>query len=519
MKKPSHCDIGGRQFALNITSNIVSLTLNTVLGIFMVPYIIRHLGVAGYGLYPLLMTYYMGFMLVVSAFNSTVSRFLLVNLEEGQLSKAKALFSASCFAAGGVCLFVSPVLATLAWFSPKFFNFEGSPQDVRLLFFFGLFSSLAMVLEGLFGSFAFAKNRLDLRNLAVIISRLVFILVVVGYFNLGGASVWQLGLGMMLGAVASLATSIIQWRILTPEIVLDLKSTNYTSILPLLGMCGWIVLNNIGSVLFLQVEMTVVNIFFGATDSGRYGSVLQLSSFVRSIAGSVAVVFTPAVVAYFAVGNLKYITSLQKRAVRIMGLCLALPIGILMGLARQFLSIWLGPSFGDISSLFVVMLFHLPINLAVLPLFAIQTALNRVRVPGLVTLGLGLLNVTLSVAAASSNALGLMGVALAGALVLTLKNLFFTPLYSARIQKVPWWTFFLPVCRSLTSTIFVTVMAYTMGKFVCIDSWPRLLMASACIASVYVPFIFFIDLNDLERKELSQKAFQYLKLGSYRIKG
>ena len=105
-----------------------------------------------------------------------------------------------------------------------------------------------------------------------------------------------------------------------------------------------------------------------------------------------------------------------------MGMGMALPIGLMCGFAPSLLSLWLGPEFVELVPLLWLMLFHLVINLSVLPLFYINVATNSVKLPGWVTLVMGIGNLCLAIALPLLFGWGYYGVAAAGAIALTLKN-------------------------------------------------------------------------------------------------
>ena len=62
---------------------------------------------------------------------------------------------------------------------------------------------------------------------------------------------------------------------------------------------------------------------------------------------------------------------------------------------------------------------------------------NRVKVPGLVTLLIGLLHLLLALLLAGVFGWGVYGLAAAGALSLSVRHLLFTPLYGAKILNRP----------------------------------------------------------------------------------
>jgi peptidoglycan biosynthesis protein MviN/MurJ (putative lipid II flippase) len=182
-----------------------------------------------------------------------------------------------------------------------------------------------------------------------------------------------------------------------------------------------------------------------------------------------------------------------------MGLIIALPIGLICGLAKPLLILWLGPSYADLSWLVVVLVSHLCINIAVVPLFSIQASTNHVRLPGILTLVMGLVNTGLAVALAMWSGWGYISIAIAGAIVLTAKNAIFTPLYNARILHLPWWTFMVKLFTSTLATLLVGATAYWVSLTWTPTNWLQLGSVAATIGGIYVVAAYFLGLGSSER--------------------
>jgi O-antigen/teichoic acid export membrane protein len=182
-----------------------------------------------------------------------------------------------------------------------------------------------------------------------------------------------------------------------------------------------------------------------------------------------------------------------------MGLIIAFPIGLICGLAIPLLRVWLGPSYSDLSWLLLLLVSHLCINLAVVPLFSIQTATNHVRVPGILTLVMGILNVVLAVALAKWSGWGYISIAIAGAIVLTAKNAIFTPLYNARILRLPWWTFLRSLVTSFLATLLIATAAYWISLSFTFSNWLQLGLTAVTIGGIYVIAAYNLGLGNTER--------------------
>ena len=106
------------------------------------------------------------------------------------------------------------------------------------------------------------------------------------------------------------------------------------------------------------------------------------------------------------------------------------------GFSEPLLRLYPGPEFSGFGPLLFLMAAHLCINVAVLPLLGLQLAANRVKTLALVTIVMGLANLGLALLLAGPAGWGLYGIAAAGAIMLTAKNVCFTP----PTQRNPWQT-------------------------------------------------------------------------------
>jgi membrane protein EpsK len=181
------------------------------------------------------------------------------------------------------------------------------------------------------------------------------------------------------------------------------------------------------------------------------------------------------------------IVKYSRSTVRAMGLLTALPIGLVCGMSRPLLSVWLGPKFAEFAPLLSLMTVHLCVNVAYNPLLSIAMATNNVKVPGLVQIGLGAVNLGMALLMTGPLHWGLYGIAGASAVVLTFKNAVFTPIYAAHLLGRPWYTFM----RETLPTMGLTLLIAAVGQFITHFLWhsynlKSLVGIGSAIASVYI---------------------------------
>jgi membrane protein EpsK len=489
-----------QQFVINAGSNVGTFFLNFLFNLWFIPYVIGHLGIAAYGLVPLTTTLISYFELLTLSLNDALGRFLAIDLKQGQYSSANRTFNTAFFASLMLVGLGIPLTLGLVWATPYLFNVPpGQENETQWLFTLAMLAFMVTSVGSNFAVSSWARNRFDLRNGLTIASRVVQVGLVVLSFSLFGAQLRHVGLGLLGAAIVSLAGSVILWRYLTPQLHVRAKAFDRSLLRQLTGMSGWMVINQIGSLFFLQIDLIVVNRFFGPEMGGKYGAVLLLSTYLRTMASMLVGVLTPTILAKYAEKDWKGMNRISQQAVKFLGMAMAIPIGLLCGFSRPLLSIWLGPSFQDVAPLLIFLSFHLCINLAVTPLFSIQVAFNKVRWPGLVTFIIGVVNLVLAIALAKWGNWGALGIAVAGGLALTLKNTFFTSIYSAVIQKLPWWSFLPSIFPGIVGTIAVGFLAYAITQVLIVDSWLQLAVVSLVVSGLYCGVAYAVGLKQEER--------------------
>jgi len=264
-------------------------------------------------------------------------------------------------------------------------------------------------------------------------------------------------------------------------------------------MGWWVIVNHVGSVLFLSIDLIVVNTLFGAIKGGEYAIALQWVVLLRAIATTISGVLTPIVLTYYAKEQTDKLVKVSRSAVKLMGLAMALPIGLVCGFAPVLLSVWVGSEFSFLAPLMVVLTGHLAINLAVMPLFSINVAFNRVKIPGVLTLLMGVCNLLLAIILSLYSGLDYYGVAIAAAIILTLKNAFFTPWYATYILGISKHTFTSAMLPGIIATIFIGGSAVAISLILPVTSFLPLVIAGGVLAVIYLVITWLIGFDEFER--------------------
>jgi membrane protein EpsK len=309
----------------------------------------------------------------------------------------------------------------------------------------------------------------------------------------------------------SFIASVYIFKKLEPNIKISFRKFDIIKFKEIFSSSIWNSFGWIGTILFLQIDLMVANWNLGPRLAGEYSAVLQLSTILRTFAGVITSIFTPTIVALYATKKIKELVRYSNDAVNLTGLLISLPIGLICGLGGVFLSIWIDPSFIKYQGLLSLLTIHLSVNLSVQSLFAVQTAVNKVKIPAIVTVIMGVMNLGLALLFSGPIGMGAWGIALAGAIVLTTKNLVFTPIYVALITNQPYYTYFKGVIRPIVATCGIAGVGYLVQNTVDINNWYSFFIVCIVLSALYVIVVYLFLLNKEERAMCVKIAKSFVK--------
>ena len=502
------------KFSHNFLATGLTFGAHILLGMWYVRMLVLRLGPEQYGIVPLVVSL-MGYLAITTiALNTSIGRHMTACLAHGDLDRASRIGGT---ALTGILLLALPVMVAgvLAYcFLPDLIRIPtGTEADARLFFAFCLGGFLLTQISIPFGTATFCTNRLDWRAW---VDLLVYVIRTVGAFALlalFGNRLWLVGLAIAVAAGVQLGVQYRLWRRLLPGIACRAGIFDAGVFKDVFSTGSWITVNAAGALLFLSTDLIIINRMLGPREAGMYAPVLVLSQVTRAIAGSLGNLFTPKITRLFAEKDLGGLQSYVVQSTRFLGILMGIPIGLLCALSEDFLALWMGPLFASRWPLVWLLVGHLCVNLSVYPQQAVQTAANRVKIPALVTLGMGLFHIGFAILLAGPLGLGSLGVALSGALVLTAKNAVFTPAYNMRILDISARRAYAGMQGSLltaAATIGITAGVHALLPF---TGWIRFAAAGALGALFALAATFAFLLSPREKGEIRRLVRKIVRQG------
>ena len=488
------------QTVRNILSNIAFVFVDILFSLWYTPFLIGKLGRELFGFIPLANSVTSYFSVLTQSLNISIGRHITVELSRGETDRANKLFNTNLIVTLLLISAAIPLGVVLVFMAPVFFKIPaGRERDVQLLFTALVAAFLLTTLRINFSVATFVRNRFDLRNIYSLGARIAQILCILVLFQLDRPSLFYVGLGASCAALFNLAGDYYLWKLLLPELKIHWRDFRKKDLRLIFNSGALTFIYQIGFILF-NIEMLIANRILDLHLAGMYAALLTIPKNLRIISSAIGGVWGPSILAKYGRSDQRGIDSIVLGSIKLIGLTMALPIGLICGLAVPFLTVWLGPDFQALGWVLAAMVFPLSTNLIVEPFFNINISLNKLKVPALVTCGAGLLNLLLAVLLAPRY--GVIGIVAAGALTLTLNYSFFIPIYTARIMDLPWWRYFLCLGAVSLAALGVAVASYLLSDVFSLTSYFRLIAAGGLVSVVYLTAAYFWGLSAVEKELL-----------------
>ena len=484
----------------NVSSNVLLVIVISLIGFWMTPYLIRHMGVAVWSMVPLMTSVVSYFGLLTSGIASSIWRFVGIHLKKGDEEGGNIYFNSAFFGMVFLFLFLSVIVVILSFFLQKIFQIpDGNEFAVGVLLIFISLSTFLSVLSNSFFVSTLVKHRFDLCNLARIISRFFRVGLMVFCFTYFGASLVYVGLSYLGMTLLLLIFSILLSRILTPELHIRWKFFKRGVLYEMGVMSGWITVDQIGTLLYLSIDLIVINLFLGAEAGGRYAPILQLVLLLQVLSFTMGGIFAPVAYSYIAKNEIEALSRQAGKLIKLIGLIMALLIGGMCGFSKPFLERWLGPSFAELNPLLWLLVFPQVIFLTINPLYNINRGMNKVSVPAIVTVIGGVLNLVLSILLVKYTTLGLYGVAIATVFSYTVRCVFFSPIYTAVILGQRSTLFLKKLIPGLIMSTTVGLLCLVLSRTFYLVSYLRLAVVGFVVCVLYIPLCYVAMLDRSDR--------------------
>lgn len=503
-----------KQMPKNLGMNLLSFITNVLIGLWLVPYLISNIGIAAYGLIPLAMflSEYIG--IIIQALNTAINRFLLISLQENNAKDANEIFNTSLIIMS-VFIVIQAIIITIVLLNLS--NLFQIPIDLKddalLLFLFTFLGFSLSLFRAVFTTSIFAYNRIDIIMMISITHIVIRVGIIIVLFAVDEPLLRYVGIANFIASLFVFVQTIYWSNKIAPLLKVNLFMFNKKRVRELSSMGGWVLVNLVGVLLLSKIDLYLVNKFLGAAQTGEYAIIIQVNTLFRSIAGVLAGVLAPVTMIYYAKGEFDKLINMLRISAKIMAIILAIPLGIMAALSGNILNLWLGEDFQTLGSLLTISLLHLVVAIPVIPFFPVNVSFNKIKLPAILVIIMGFVNILLIYFFLTQTKLGLYGVVIARLVVDVGFNAIFIPMYAASILKTKKSFLNIPIISIISFTLIYFIV-HTSSTFIDLENFTNIVFYSIVLTIFIIPIFLVIFFTKDNRTLLLNLIYKKNKKGN-----
>ena len=482
------------RFVSTLVCSGLAVIVNYLISLVLTPYITDILGTDAYGFVTLAKTIANYAIILTTCLNAYSSRYITIAFHKGDLKKANEFYS-SVFIANVVLSAI--VLLFAAGFVLNLDRFIEVPErllfDVRILFYLDFINYMIIATGTVFTAPAYIKNRLDLNSIVKIVTYGVEAALLVIFFRNFPPRIFFVGYALVASSIVTLLLNVIVKTYLLPELHVMRKDFSLVAVRQLVLSGLWNSFNSLGNILNSGLDLLISNLMLTGIAMGQLSIVKTLTSIFTILFSTVTQPFHPILLKKYSREDLSGVKIELQRAMMVCGYFSNMLFAGLIGFGLVYYKLWTPNQNIDLLyTVTLVTLIGMVVEGPAFPLLYVYTLTVKNRIPCIITILSGLLNVAGMFILLKFFDAGLYGVVGTTAILAWGTYFVFTPIYSARCLKLRWNAFYLAFIRNLVSAVCITAVVVALAKLISPNSWLGLIMSAGISCMIGLPIHILI---------------------------
>lgn len=504
-----------RQIARNLVFNTIAFILNLAISFCFTPYLIKTLGKEAYSFFPLINNMIGYSVIITSAVGSMAGRFITMRIYKNDIEDANRYLNAMWVSNLVLSVFFTLLSIVLIVFLDSILTIPTYLlSDVRWLFGLGIFSMILGLLTGYLTIPTYVRNRVDLSSVSNAVVSIVRLLALLILFYIFTPTIVFMSLSALLAAIVGVVINSQFKKKLLPELIIAPKLYyDFSYVRSLIGSGIWNSVNQLSNALLYQLDLFITNIFISASVTGDYAIAKTAPALVLQLLAVLSSTFVSHFNVLYAKGEINQVISEARKSMVIVGMLIGLPIGFLAVYSDVFYDLWVPGQ--DSRFLYLLTLFSiLPMVLggSINPIFGLFTTTNKLKLPSLVVLFSGILQIVVIVILLKTTSLGIWAIVLTSLIQSVIRNSLFTPVYGAYVLGKKWNTFYPTLFRGIAGVCVVIGVGIGYRKIFAVESWCSFFIAGVFVCGLAFWVNTYVMLKNEERNQILEKFLMRSKV-------
>ena len=455
----------------------LAFALSYGISLVLTPYLTEKVGAEAYGFVSLARQCAQYALIITMALDSFAARHIALEYHRGNLGQANVFFSSAFFGDAALATAVFGAAALGICFLERLLRIpEGMVRDVKLLFLLVFANFWITTVFGVYSSAAYIKNKLDAAGLFKGLSYLAEALVLILLYSMLPTRILYVGAGLMAAALVTAGANVWICRKYAPALSPRRKDFSPAAVKRLVVDGVWTSVNSLGELLNGGLDLLICNLMLYPAAMGQ----LAVAKTIYSIFGSMFVVvsqaFQPMLLKSYAAGDQPGLLRELGFSMKISGMFSNLGFAGFMALGQAYYKLWMpGQDSWLLYTLTALTIATVVPGGPMQPLYYIYTLTVKKKIPCLITILGGLLNVAAMYVLIRYMGMGIYAVAGTTAAVMAVINFVTNPLYMAHVLCLPWHTFYPGILRNLLSCGMLILLFGAFVRAYTPDTWAALI--------------------------------------------
>lgn len=471
-----------------------AFAINYLINFFLTPFITQNLGTDAYGYVTLAKTIAYYAVIITTALNSYAARFITIEYHKEDYEKANVYFNSVFFAdlfIGGALLVFAILFSGIATF---LLNVpEQLRNDVKKLIVF-VFLNLFISTGGtVFQAASYIKNKLDVANVIKGISYVVEAAILLALYTSLTPQVYYVGIALCVATIVIVVSNIIITQRYTENLKIDIKRYRYDAVKELVISGIWNSLNSLGNVLNSGLDLLVCAVMLTPVAMGQVSIAKSINSIFTGLYSMAATPFHPLFLKKYACGDKNGLIDQLVFSMKISGLVSNLAFAGFCALGKVYYKLWIPDQ--DIELIYVLSVISVlsgVLDGAITPLFYIYTLTVKNKIPCLITITGGILNVLGMYVLVKYTNMGVYSIVITTAVIMLFIEGVTNPIYMSRCLSINAGVIYKPLFLHIVSCLVMTVMFRFIAIIVAPTTWIGLIVAAVLMVVMGVVIHFGI---------------------------
>ena len=496
----------------NVSVNYLVTGTELLLGIFMLPFNVAHLGQSAYGLWILVASVTVYFSMFDMGYGVALVRFAARYRAKGDTKGLNEIISTMFCVFSAVGLFTFALAVAISLNLERFFPLTADQARIgRIVLLFISFYVALQFPTSVFGGVVNGFQRTYL-NGAVAFTTAILVAAVNVIVLLAGYGLAELVAATTAVRILSLFAYALNAYRVFPDLRIRPGYFKRERLREVTGFSVFILIIDIANKLNYSTDAIIVGAFLGTSAVAIWAVAQRLIEIVQRVSDQLNAVLFPVVVDNSTVQRIDRLQEILVQGTRL-SLAMVVPMATVLGLtARPLVMVWVGPQFAASVNIIYILSVVVALRVGNATSAVILKGSDLHKFLAITNLSMGVGNLVLSVLLVRFY--GLIGVAIGTLIPMVVISMFVV--FPAACRRVK-----LPILTVLRRSVWpATWPAIVMGGFIVLTrgriqgSWLLLIAQSLAAAAIYVALFLLFAIKRTERDWYFNKVREIFRRSS-----